>query len=48
MHIIDLHTGILEEYHGTLKDKIKARIQDVLATQLREYYDFAYYNFDDC
>jgi hypothetical protein len=29
--------GLLEHYTGALKDKMKARIQEVLATQLRTY-----------
>jgi len=37
IHIADICAGILEQYHGTLKDKVEVRIQDVLATQLHKY-----------
>ena len=37
IHIADICAGILEQYHGTLKDKVEVCIQDVLATQLHKY-----------
>jgi len=37
VHIGNNCAGIIEQYHGAFKDKVKVHIQDVLAMQLHKY-----------